>query len=73
MLGSRGVEPLRLRQRARVRPRRLLNIFSWADPERALSVALCASGKPVLSLHAVRLVQWLLAIARAFPKIAPND
>jgi hypothetical protein len=22
------------------------NIFSWADPERALSVALCASGKP---------------------------
>jgi len=45
------------------------NIFSWADPERALSVALCASGKPVLSLHAVRLVQWLLAIGRAFPKV----
>ena len=49
------------------------NIFSWADPERALSVALCASGKPVLSLHAVRLVQWLVAIGRAFPKVAPND
>ena len=45
------------------------NIFSWADPERALSVALCTSGKPVLSLHAVRLVQWLLAIGRAFPKV----
>jgi CubicO group peptidase (beta-lactamase class C family) len=44
------------------------NIFAWADPERALSVALCASGKPVLSLHAVRLVQWMLAIGRAFPK-----
>lgn len=46
------------------------NIFSWADPERALSVALCASGKPVLSLHAVRIVQWLRAIGRAFPKVA---
>ena len=45
------------------------NIFSWADPERALSVALCTSGKPVLSLHAVRLVQWLVAIGRAFPKV----
>jgi CubicO group peptidase (beta-lactamase class C family) len=49
------------------------NIFSWADPERALSVALCASGKPVLSLHAVRLVQWLLAIGYAFPKLEPHD
>jgi CubicO group peptidase (beta-lactamase class C family) len=45
------------------------NIFSWADPERALSVALCTSGKPVLSLHAVRLVQWLLAIGQAFPRV----
>ena len=49
------------------------NIFSWADPERALSVALCASGKPVISLHAVRLVQWLIAIGRAFPKLGPHD
>jgi hypothetical protein len=32
-------------------------------------VALCTSGKPVLSLHAVRLVQWLVAIGRAFPKV----
>jgi CubicO group peptidase (beta-lactamase class C family) len=45
------------------------NIFSWADPERALSVALCTNGKPVLSLHAVRLVQWLMAIGQAFPKV----
>jgi len=45
------------------------NIFSWADPERALSVALCTNGKPVLSLHAVRLVQWLVAIGHAFPKV----
>jgi CubicO group peptidase (beta-lactamase class C family) len=45
------------------------NIFAWADPDRALSVALCASGKPVVSLHAVRLVQWLIAIGNAFPKV----
>jgi CubicO group peptidase (beta-lactamase class C family) len=48
------------------------NIFAWADPERALAVVLCASGKPVLSLHAVRLVQWMLAIGRAFPKLPPS-
>jgi CubicO group peptidase (beta-lactamase class C family) len=45
------------------------NVFSWADPDRALAVALCTSGKPVVSLHAVRLVQWLVAVGRAFPKV----
>jgi CubicO group peptidase (beta-lactamase class C family) len=68
MLGN-SAGPVRLRQRARVRHVGFSNIFSWADPERALSVALCTSGKPVLSLHAVRLVQWLIAIGRAFPKV----
>ena len=49
----------------------LSNIFSWADPERRLAVALLASGKPVLSAHAIRLVQLLAEITRAFPKVAP--
>jgi len=49
----------------------LTNIFSWADPERRLAVALLASGKAVLSAHAIRLVQLLAGITRAFPKIAP--
>jgi len=49
----------------------LTNIFSWADPERRLSVALLASGKAVLSAHAIRLVQLLAEITHAFPKIAP--
>jgi CubicO group peptidase (beta-lactamase class C family) len=49
----------------------LSNIFSWADPERRLAVALLASGKPVLSVHAIRLVQLLAEITRAFPKITP--
>jgi CubicO group peptidase (beta-lactamase class C family) len=46
------------------------NIWSWADPERALAVALLTSGKPVLSLHMIRLVQLIVEINRAFPRIA---
>jgi len=45
------------------------NIFSWADPERDLSVAIITSGKPVLSTHAVRLVQLMNEIHDAFPKL----
>jgi CubicO group peptidase (beta-lactamase class C family) len=44
------------------------NIFSWADPEREIAVALLTSGKPILSLHAIRLVQLLFEINRAFPR-----
>jgi CubicO group peptidase (beta-lactamase class C family) len=50
------------------------NIWSWADPERALAVALLTSGKPVLSLHLVRLLQLIVEINRAFPRIGrPRD
>lgn len=45
----------------------LSNVISWADPGRNISVALLNSGKPLLSLHVVRLTQLLLEIARAFP------
>jgi CubicO group peptidase (beta-lactamase class C family) len=44
------------------------NIFCWADPERRLAVALMTSGKPIVSLHVVRLVQLLFAISTAFPR-----
>jgi CubicO group peptidase (beta-lactamase class C family) len=40
------------------------NIFAWADPKRELSVALLSSGKPIFSLHVVRLLQLLFEIAR---------
>ena len=46
------------------------NVFSWADPERQLAVALVTTGKPVISLHAIRLVQFLGGVNGAFPKIA---
>ena len=45
------------------------NNFAWADPERQLAVALLTNGTPVLSTHAVRLVQLLGGINEAFPKI----
>jgi CubicO group peptidase (beta-lactamase class C family) len=46
------------------------NAFSWADPDRQISVAILTNGKPVVSLHAIRLAQLLGEIGRAFPKIA---
>ena len=48
------------------------NNFSWADPDRRLSVALLASGKAVVSAHAIRLIQLIREINRVFPKIAPQ-
>jgi CubicO group peptidase (beta-lactamase class C family) len=46
----------------------LSNIFPWADPAREIAVALITTGKPILSLHTVRLVQILGTINRAFPR-----
>ncbi|MBW2268607.1 MAG: beta-lactamase family protein [Deltaproteobacteria bacterium] len=45
----------------------LTNIFCWADPERELAAAILTTGKPVLSLHAVRMAQLHSAIHAAFP------
>lgn len=45
----------------------LSNIFPWADPRREISVALLTTGKPVLSLHTIRLVQLLGIINSTFP------
>jgi len=44
------------------------NIFTWADPDRALAVALLTSGKPVLAPEMARLVQLVLCVDRVFPK-----
>ena len=45
----------------------LSNTFCWAAPDRDLVVALLTSGKPILSLHMVRLVQLFSAIHDCFP------
>lgn len=46
----------------------LSNIFPWADPRREIAVALITTGKPILSAHAIRLLQILTTINRAFPR-----
>lgn len=50
----------------------LSNIFPWADPDREISVALLTTGKPILSLHAVRLLQLIGTINNAFPRTGPD-
>jgi CubicO group peptidase (beta-lactamase class C family) len=47
----------------------LSNIFTWADPDRALVVALLTTGKPVLTPHVVPLFQLVSAIHDAFPEV----
>jgi CubicO group peptidase (beta-lactamase class C family) len=46
----------------------LSNVFPWADPRREISVALLTTGKPIISLHTIRLLQLILAINAAFPR-----
>ena len=48
------------------------NIVCWADPDRALAVAILTSGKPFLSPDVARLLGLLLAIGRAFPRLRPG-
>ena len=45
----------------------LTNIFCWADPETELAVSLLTTGKPVISLHTLRLAQLHSQIHEAFP------
>jgi CubicO group peptidase (beta-lactamase class C family) len=47
----------------------LSNTFAWADPERDISVALLTTGKPLVSIAAYRLIQFLNAVGDAFPKV----
>lgn len=44
------------------------NVLGWADPRRHLAIGFVNSGKPLASLHLVRLVQLLRTIPRLFPK-----
>lgn len=46
----------------------LSNVFTWADPERELVVALLTTGKPILGMHIPSLLGFFYALGRAFPK-----
>ncbi len=49
------------------------NIYAWADPERATSVALLTTGKLVIGLHAPYLVRLLGTLSRECPKLSVTD
>jgi len=69
MLGAETVSPFGVRTPHAFGHVGLSNIFSWADPDRRLTVALITSGKPSLSLDAIRLFSVLREIGRAFPPV----
>lgn len=50
-----------------------INIFSWADPARQISVALMTSGKPLLYLEMLSLSDVVRCIGRACPKESGQD
>lgn len=50
----------------------LSNIFPWADPKREIAVTLLTTGKPIVSLHTIRLVQLISTINRVFPRPASS-
>jgi CubicO group peptidase (beta-lactamase class C family) len=49
------------------------NNFVWADPERATSVALLATGKLLLGLHAPYLVSLLRNLSRHCPRLSESE
>ena len=46
----------------------LSNMFTWADPDRDLAVALLTTGKPVLGTHVLALPQLITEIHQVFPE-----
>ncbi|MFI9506211.1 serine hydrolase domain-containing protein [Nocardia sp. NPDC052566] len=49
------------------------NNAAWADPERALSVAVLTSGKPILYPELIRWVGLLYGITAETPKVSAQD
>ena len=47
----------------------LSNLWTWADPDRELVVALLTTGKPVLGTHLVALPKLIMGIHEAFPEV----
>ena len=47
----------------------LSNIFCWADPERAISVAILNTGKPILGLHIKPFLSLIGLISSSCPPV----
>jgi hypothetical protein len=50
-----------------------VNIFGWADPERATSVALLTTGKLLVGVHVPYLVALLCNVSRHCPKLGEKE
>ena len=46
----------------------LSNTFTWADPERNISVALLTTGKPIVSTHVIPLYRLISEIGSVFDR-----
>ena len=67
MLGSASVSPFGWNRPLAFGHVGMSNLFTWADPERQLVVALLTTGKPVLGPHLVPLVKLLTGINELYP------
>ena len=73
MLGNRRAGPLGSDNEFAYGHVGLSNIFTFADPERQLSVALLTTGKPILSPHVIPLFGFLNGLGTVFPKIEEEE
>ena len=48
-------------------------MFTWADPDRAISVALLTTGKPIVSPHIVPLIRLMNEINSVFSRERARD
>jgi CubicO group peptidase (beta-lactamase class C family) len=69
MLGNKGMGPFGKDNPEAFGHIGLSNIFTWADPERQLAVALLTTGKPLVAPHVVPLFGLLNDIGRVFPRV----
>jgi CubicO group peptidase (beta-lactamase class C family) len=51
----------------------LSNLFTWADPDRELVVALLTTGKPVLGTHLLSLPKLIATIHEEFPDLTATS
>jgi CubicO group peptidase (beta-lactamase class C family) len=49
------------------------NMLAWADPERAISVAVLNSGKPVVYPEFYRFLGTMQRITSEMPKVPPSE
>ena len=66
MLGNSMIGPIGIKNSHAFGHIGLSNIFTWADPERNISVALLTTGKPIVSSHIIPLFRLINEIGSVF-------